>query len=354
MNRGRFQMQESNIRRELEKQQIREEIIAEEMARRRVLEAEVRNELMMEREMAMRRAACIPASHNNMPEAKFLNGKPIGLEEKLVMLIDDKYGRGGRLSEVRGFSDSPLQVLDDSPKITTPAPEDNKKEVMVYGKPDCVTLSGTKRKSTPPVSEVVVYSKPNGKTLSRTKRKSTPPVSEGSIQSGSDRSNKRVKEEWTCAVCQISTTSEQGLTQHVQGKKHQTKEAALMAQRTGANFGLGVTPNKPIIKQPQLALTTVTVRSNETNKPSNSSDTNDVTKKDMQLALTVFKPTSSEPNKPSSSSSPNDIKSGKNKKDKLKFWCEMCQVGAFSEAVMNDHKEGKKHAARLVNFLSEA
>ena len=46
---------EAIVQRELEKARIREEIIAAEITRRRLLEVEVRRELMIEREMALRR-----------------------------------------------------------------------------------------------------------------------------------------------------------------------------------------------------------------------------------------------------------------------------------------------------------
>ncbi|XXG58638.1 hypothetical protein AAC387_Pa04g0902 [Persea americana] len=37
-----------------------------------------------------------------------------------------------------------------------------------------------------------------------------------------------VKKEWSCALCQVSTTSEQHLNKHLQGKKHKAKEGALI------------------------------------------------------------------------------------------------------------------------------
>ncbi|KAI3801711.1 hypothetical protein L1987_29824 [Smallanthus sonchifolius] len=180
------------IWREFEKERIREEIIAEEVARRWLLEAEVRHELMIEHEMAMKSGGGISSPF--MPKTL--------KEEKLVMSVNGEYGRGG---EIRAFSGSTFQLGD--------SPNDNKKEVIVLGKPNDETVSGTKRKSTPPVSE--------------------------------DRSKKKVKEEWSCAICHVSTTSVLSLTQHLQGKKHRSKEAALVAQKTGANFGLGVATTKP-------------------------------------------------------------------------------------------------------------
>ncbi|KAI3801710.1 hypothetical protein L1987_29823 [Smallanthus sonchifolius] len=288
--RRRFEMTEA-IRRELEKERIREEIIAEEVARRRVLEAEVRNELMIERQMAMRTGA--PFSHTNLFEPKTLHRQPIGQEEKL----DGKYGRGCcNLREIRGFSVSPFQVLADSPKIKG-IPEDNKKQVIVL---------------------------PNGENVSGTKRKLAPPVSEGSSKRGSDRLKRKVKEEWSCAICQVSTTSERGLTEHVKGKKHRAKEAALVAQKTGANFGLGVATMKPVI-----------------NLSSSLENKSETVKEVVDQTL--------ETNKTSSISDPNEM-NGENKKDRFKFWCEMCEVRAYSETVMNAHKEGKKHLTSLVKL----
>ncbi|KAM0021069.1 putative deoxyribodipyrimidine photo-lyase transcription factor C2H2 family [Helianthus debilis subsp. tardiflorus] len=284
MIRRRFEVRES-IRRELEKERIREEIIAEEMARKRLLEAEVRSELMMERQMAMRRG-----------------GGGGGFEEASLFMRqrhgDVVFGQRRLIGDERGVLVKPIQVLGDFPKIKA---EENDKEVIVLGKTNDESLSGTKRKSTTPVSEGSSQPGPRG----------------------SGRSGKKVKEEWSCAICQVSTTSERALIQHVQGKKHQVKEAALVAQKTGSNFGLGVAPKIPLIKPVQLALTTITTSYSDTNKPSSSSDANDVNKK--------------------------DVLNGKNK-DKFKFWCEICQVGAFSEAVMNDHKKGKKHSTRLADF----
>ncbi|KAD3068005.1 hypothetical protein E3N88_35885 [Mikania micrantha] len=313
MFRGRFEMRES-IRQELEKERIRAEIIAEEMARKRILEAEVRKELMMEREMATRNAGeislpfmrrSLPASHNNLLAPESLHRQPIEPEDKL------SYGHGGRLREIRGFPVSPFRLLGDLPKIKGIPTHDNyEKEDINLGKLDDDTVSGTKRKSTPEVSD-------------------------GSSQHGSDRSKKKVKEQWNCAICQVSVTSERGFNEHLHGKKHHAKEAALVAQRTGANFGLGVAPKNPIIKPEKLALTSITVsfsgetkskisvdQTPETSKPSSTSDPNDMKKKDEMV--------------------------GKNKIDRYKFWCEMCQVGTFAEKVMNAHKEGKKHLTRLV------
>ena len=83
--------------------------------------------------------------------------------------------------------------------------------------------------------------------LSGTKQKSVTPPEEGTNKPPlTGVSKKKVKEEWSCAICQVSTTTERGLNEHIQGKKHKSKEAALRAQRNGKNFGIGVWPKKAV------------------------------------------------------------------------------------------------------------
>ncbi|XP_024968372.1 uncharacterized protein LOC112507868 isoform X2 [Cynara cardunculus var. scolymus] len=310
---GPSEMREA-IQREREKERIRAEIIAEEMARTRILEAEVRKELMMEREMMAMRSGrgfsspfmslSMQPNHNNI-ERRILHQQPIGLEGRIVMSLEEKYPHGGNRLAFRGFEVAPFQRLRDSPKIEripTPLPEDTKKEVILL----------------------------TGGSLSGTKRKSAPSVAGDSSKPHSDGSKKKVKEEWSCAICQVSATSERALTEHLQGKKHQSKEAALIAQKSGANFGLGVSPKKPIVKPIKLSLTTVTPSSSE--------------KKSKKRK---------ESRKETSSSSEVKKEDRRKKSEKYKFWCEMCEVGAFSEKVMNHHKKGKKHLTQLAKLLQK-
>ncbi|KAJ9548422.1 hypothetical protein OSB04_020965 [Centaurea solstitialis] len=388
MFRGPLEMREA-IQREREKDRIRAEIIAEEeMARRRILEAEVRNELRMEREMmAMRSGVSLPfmslsmqPSHDNFEPRILHRRQPIGLEERIGMSLEEKYKHphGGNRFAFRGFEAAPFQWLRDSPKIDeripTPLSEDTKKEVILLDvdkqimrlysitrvdytsnsstNSHRVNFSGmiqTTEKMIPRCAFLSVnhcyvvliiwygdhvvnatITHEDGESLSGTKRKSAPSVGGELSKPHSNGSRKKLKEEWSCAICQVSATSERGLTEHLQGKKHQSKEAGLIAQKSGGNLGLGVSPKKPIVKPTKLALTTVTPSSSE--KKSKS-------RKDSR--------------KETSSSSEVKKEDGRKKSDKFKFWCEMCEVGAFSEKVMNHHKEGKKHLTKLVKLLQK-
>ena len=44
---------------------------------------------------------------------------------------------------------------------------------------------------------------------------------------------KKAKKEWTCELCQISTTSEKGLNDHIQGKKHKANKESTRTQKIG-------------------------------------------------------------------------------------------------------------------------
>ncbi|PSS21039.1 Zinc finger RNA-binding protein [Actinidia chinensis var. chinensis] len=310
-----------SILREMEKERIREEIIAAEIARKRLLEAEVRREMMLEREMALRRAEGFSffsgsASVSTMlfePRLSLL-GQSEGrlLEERLALSLEERLGyrvpRG-----IGGFETFPFH-RNSEPKISEvkPPPEVSKEKVIFLAKPEG-NISGEKRKAVtpPPASEV-------------------PSVG----------SKKKLKEEWGCEMCQVSATSEQALKEHFQGKKHKAREAG---QRTGKNYTIGLFPKKP--RKPINPV-----------EPTNSQNPEDEerfegeslqVKKDNDLSLQIVHYTGDSKNKNEDSGQEKMQKIVQSKKRTFKFWCEMCQVGAFTEKVMNGHKMGKKHVGRL-------
>ncbi|KAF5445679.1 hypothetical protein F2P56_034715 [Juglans regia] len=165
------------------KEQIREEIIAAKIARRRVLEAEVRRELMVEREMAMRRHTTTGLS----------------LEELLTMRFDSRlpptYPSDGRAFPIHGsrFDMFPTSLSTEAMKLDIKPPSEINK-----AKPE-PNLSGAEEKAVKPSvggpSELPII--------------------------GLKKGPKKV---WSCALCHISTTNERCLREHFQGKKHKAKE----------------------------------------------------------------------------------------------------------------------------------
>ncbi|TMW84261.1 hypothetical protein EJD97_025521 [Solanum chilense] len=72
------------IVREIEKERIREKIIAEEIARRRILEFEVRRELVMERQLAKQSGEGLsPCSSSSLPSLK-QQSDVTSLEERIA------------------------------------------------------------------------------------------------------------------------------------------------------------------------------------------------------------------------------------------------------------------------------
>ncbi|KAL2481121.1 Uncharacterized protein Adt_34087 [Abeliophyllum distichum] len=288
------------IQREIEKQRIREEIIISEIARRRVLEAEVRRELMLERELALRRG-----------EDGFPFGPSLGIGYDSTIRLPLL----GMRSVVPNREFRKLSLSQRGGK--------EKEKIVLLAKPH-EYIPGEKRKAA-----------------------TSPVVDDGELPSAAVL-RKKAKEEWSCALCQVSTTSEQALKDHVQGKKHKSKEAALRAQRAGKNYTIGLFPKKAAM--PVTVVGTKTLGTEGGVKSATQS-----------LHLNKMGETSSKKNntplvqenrkldnlKNNQSEVQEMQKDGNGKKKRYKFWCEMCQVGAFSRTVMNAHKKGKKHVKRL-------
>lgn len=187
---------------------------------------------------------------------------------------------------------------------------------------------------------IPLQAKPEGST-SGTKRKAASPPTVGAAEPPSVGSKKKCKEEWSCAICQVSATSEQGLNEHLQGKKHKSKEAGLRTQNAGKKYAIGLFPKKT--SKPIKLVEPTNNKNSEQLQKSNSQDA----KPDNNLALMVY--TSDSKNKYSEKMKDKgaDWKKIHKNKNRFKFWCEMCQVGAFSEKVLNRHKKGKKHVGQL-------
>lgn len=203
---GDFSPYPNNVRgsffREIEKQQIREEIIAAE-ERRHQLEAEVRMEMMMEREMALGGTHGFPIFSgpqnmlmdprlpiSNHPETRFRDAMPFSR------------GSGVRITEVKA------------------TPEVNKERIILLPKPEG-NVSGVKRKAT------------------------TPPATEVSMPCSDPK--KCTKERLLhCELCQVSATGEKAMKEHFQGKKHKSREARQLSQVNGQNFAIGLFSRKAI------------------------------------------------------------------------------------------------------------
>ncbi|KAH0745913.1 hypothetical protein KY285_007570 [Solanum tuberosum] len=50
--------------------------------------------------------------------------------------------------------------------------------------------------------------------------------------------------EWNCELCQVCTTSQDGLNDHLQGKKHKRKEATFTEHKDNKNWSIGLFPKE--------------------------------------------------------------------------------------------------------------
>ncbi|KAJ7955654.1 Zinc finger protein like [Quillaja saponaria] len=310
------------IQRELEKEQIRREIIAAEVARRQMLEAEVRRELIMGREIAMRK-----------PGAKGLS-----FEERVIMQFDQ------RMYMTQPFDNRPLDErfavpLLQSPQAMTPEirppSETNKNKLILLAKPD-----------------------PN---LSEAKRKAVSPPAAAGNEFAPFGLKKKPKEDWSCALCQVSATSERGLNEHLQGKKHKAKEAALRGQKMVDRSSTLLLPVQRGESFKSIKATD-TVTSNMQEKVDGES-----LHKETREGLLVLKNLNNdleykqEEYLKQTAQNAEDLKNQNGTaaeqrvlqttefmgKKKFKFYCEICQVGTVSQMAMESHKKGKKHMGRL-------
>ncbi|KAK4337688.1 hypothetical protein RND71_042175 [Anisodus tanguticus] len=338
------------IRRVIEKERIREEIIAEEIARRRMLEFEVRRELMMERQLAKHSGEGFsPFSSPIMsfsPTLPFLKQQSDvrSVEERIASSLEDRMGRGisvsglgarneiGRLDIVpfeERISEIPFHQRSVQPKISALKPVSYSAEPVISELQPSLEPSKEKDK-------IIFLAKPNT-SLSGAKRKAiTPPVEVTSNPPSASKKNS--KEDWSCALCQVSATSERGLNDHLQGKKHKSKEAALRAQRNGKNYSIGLFPKKP--KTINLLEADDNLNMEQLVKPKVG------LLPDSKSGMGSSLVTSEKEHAKDNAASPAQ-KKPKNKKKKFNFWCATCKIGALSEKSMEAHRIGKKHMARL-------
>lgn len=174
------------IQRELEKEMIREKIIAEEVERFKVLEAEVRKELMIGREiMALKSGSGFPSSF--MP-----SGNPSGttLHAAKPEPPPPSIPAAGVSTELNSCSSKKIELRCTICKTSA----SSERNLLQH-------LAG--RKHHAKAASIVVKNPP----------KCAPSL--------------RKKMDWRCPICKVSAPCERGLQDHLAGKKHQAEVEAM-------------------------------------------------------------------------------------------------------------------------------
>ncbi|XP_060178101.1 uncharacterized protein LOC132608042 [Lycium barbarum] len=178
--------------------------------------------------------------------------------------------------------------------------------------------------------------------LSGAKRKAITPTAEIADKPSLSSALKKNVNEWRCALCQVSATDQGGLNDHLQGKKHKRKEAALGTQKDEKNCSIGLFSKKP--KFIQLA------ESCNDRIPEKKSEEGSSGPIDNDASL-LIDDSAGDLGKSTYNTANDEQNSKEHENRRFQFWCEICKIGTFSEKVMETHRLGKKHARRLQQLV---
>ncbi|CAL9190564.1 unnamed protein product [Musa hybrid cultivar] len=187
------------LQRAIEKERIREEILRE-MTTRRILEEEVRREL--EVELATAR----------------VHAERLRDQKKFASVASDPKRRG-----------------EHGRYLLTVPPEAGSDEVGTLGAPPMIT---EKKDSQMPALDLdqnsnnsTSYSEvqPSDDMITEKKRKVA-------ANATPNKAPRLASKDWGCALCRVTATGEMALNEHLQGKRHKAKVAALQAVKTGAKM----------------------------------------------------------------------------------------------------------------------
>ncbi|GAY34899.1 hypothetical protein CUMW_286030, partial [Citrus unshiu] len=177
--------------------------------------------------------------------------------------------------------------------------------------------------------------KPDTSVCGSKQKAATPPAGSGELPSTSSSKPK----EWSCALCQVTATTERGLDVHLQGKKHKAKEKLLrdlkmcinstskksMESRNSADQEMK--PNGRGINQKVEGGQTLQVKPN-----SNLCGTNQ----------NAAAPPAGSGELPSTNST------------KTEQWsCALCQVSATTQRGLDEHLQCTKHKAKVAGLLRD-
>nr|KAJ0202570.1 hypothetical protein LSAT_V11C500261190 [Lactuca sativa] len=272
------------IQRELEKEMIREKIIAEEVERFNGLEAEVRRELMMGREMMAKK------SGNGFPSS-FMAGLQHGESNDITTSLL-KVGMGNL--NLYGVTPPESKLKPPPPSFPAAGRSSELKSCSSKKMEWRCSICKISVSSERGLLEHLAGQKHNVKAASIVIKNS--PKIDQSLNN---------KMEWRCPICEVSAPCERGLQDHLAGKKHQANVTALRSDNT------------------EKAMKFV----------ENSSE---------------FVPNDSKEDKKTPPPSlPALAGSSEPLKKKMEWRCPICKVSSSSEIDLQKHLAGKKHKAKV-------
>ncbi|KAH9704141.1 hypothetical protein KPL70_011342 [Citrus sinensis] len=314
------------IQREIEKQIIRHEIITHEIItaeveRRRLLEEEVRRELMIEREMAMYRAREMGLSIDDRFSMQLHTSYPL-MHQSNNCWLEDRFPFPWNPSMGFGHNGLPPNFLPHFSNGPWSGLEVNKKD------------------------KLIMLPKPDSNTCGSKKKAATPPAGSGELPSTSSNKSK----EWSCVLCQVSATTERDLDVHLQGKKHKAKEK--------------------LLRDLKMCINSTSKKATESRDSADQEMKPNVEDQSVKANKTVVgldqKVEGGQPLqvKPNSNPCGSDQKTAtlpagsgelpSTNSNKPKEWsCALCQVSAPTERGLDEHLQGRKHKAKVAGLLRD-
>lgn len=333
---------------EMELMRLREEKLLGEIERQRFLKEEARRELMLfEREMAIRGVAQSAGYPLRQPQrwgAPFSAAaascpSPLPSPSPSPAVVVQSFHEWQKMEQVNSSDRLGFGAVALPPRI---------QPLMVEDKKEHQVLEADKR-------ELIVLEKPDP-NIFREKRKAetTSPSTDDVQPSGVKKTS---KDEWSCALCEVTVSNVETFNQHLRGKKHKRKEAGLMARKESK---VSQTVPEPLAKRRRKRRKVMEMLSSASGAEAKESTKHEETlqgektegRVDMNALIPNFlKLGDKEYNKQQNS----QIAFGRNSiisndivaKKKFNFWCEKCKVGAYDTEVMFSHVNGKKHQTNL-------
>ncbi|KAK4724232.1 hypothetical protein R3W88_027011 [Solanum pinnatisectum] len=142
---------------------------------------------------------------------------------------------------------------------------------------------------------------------------------------------KNVQTEWTCAVCQVTTTSKHDLKCHLLGTRHR-KKCEELKRTAKVERNPPSTSNMPELKQEQVKHALAAQNKNSTSKRP---------KENVQVGATTRQ-----------HQRQTQVKNAGGATHNSKLWCSFCDIRCPDEIAMAAHLNGKKHLAKLQERMS--
>ncbi|KAK9942956.1 hypothetical protein M0R45_008594 [Rubus argutus] len=184
------------------------------------------------------------------------------------------------------------------------------------------------------------------------------PVEVATVREDLEFAPENVQKEWTCALCQVTTTCEKNLNSHLKGSKHKEAYEALKARNQAFVSKMAPAsttktfnhPNKEPVKSTPSSGSKLKVNINENAQGQKNSSPASIAKKPYKPKEQLAEGVSSNVQKrkiavnvkekiQSQQEKPNEVPRMKS----FLVWCKICGVRCPSEIDMLSHLKGKRH-----------